>query len=74
MQGSSFRWLVLVSVNALAWGALILSGKIGAAPPPFANQVEQNIEIIRELKEIKTLLQEQNGLLRANATPKNGAR
>ena len=77
MQGSRFRWTIVVSLNVLAWGVLVFSGKIGAVPPnqpPFANPVEQNIEIIRELKEIKLLLQEQNTLLRTNATPKNGTR
>ena len=86
MQGSSYRWTLLVSLNVLAWGVLVFSGKIGAVPPnpqPFANAVEQNMEIIRELKEIKTLLQDQNTLLRTNAVrkvenaapaPKNGAR
>jgi hypothetical protein len=42
-----------------------------AAPPggtpTFANAVEQRHEMIRELQQIKTLLQEQNQLLRSEA-------
>lgn len=49
----------------------------GAAPqggqPPFANAVEQRSETIRELREIKELLKEQNALLRASATAKTDA-
>jgi hypothetical protein len=49
----------------------------GAAPqggqPPFANSVEQRSEMVRELREIKELLKEQNALLRENATLKHDA-
>jgi len=31
--------------------------------PPFANSVEQRIEMVNQLKEIKELLKEQNALL-----------
>ena len=73
-----------------AWSALVISGGVGlcvlgfysiggAAPqggqPPFANSVDQRNEMVRELREIKELLKEQNALLRAsaksNATEKN---
>jgi hypothetical protein len=41
----------------------------GAAPPkpkqPFANSVEQRMEMIKELREIKVLLKEQNALWRS---------
>jgi hypothetical protein len=44
---------------------------LGAAPqagqPPFANPVEQRAEQVRELREIKELLKEQNELLRGGA-------
>jgi len=52
-------------------------------PLPFSNSVEQREEMVRELKEIKELLREQNTLLRTlvthasntatkeNATPAN---
>lgn len=74
MHGSSFRWMVLVTFNFIAWGVLSFCGPIGAAPKvtqqPFANPVEQSNEVIRELKEIKALLQEQNGLLRTNIVRK----
>lgn len=43
-----------------------------AAPPeaklPFANSNEQRSEILLELREIKTLLTEQNALLKQNAS------
>lgn len=49
----------------------------GAAPqggqPPFANSVEQRSETIRELREIKELLKEQNALLRENAKIKDAS-
>jgi hypothetical protein len=65
-----------------AWSALVFSGGVvlcvlgfysigGAAPqggqPPFANSVDQRNEMVRELREIKELLKEQNALLRASA-------
>jgi hypothetical protein len=36
-----------------------------AAPPPFANSIEQRAETVELLKEIKELLKEQNALLRS---------
>ena len=42
--------------------------------PPFANPVEQRAEQVRELREIKELLKEQNELLRGGAVKAtNGA-
>jgi hypothetical protein len=45
----------------------------GAAPqggqPPFANSVEQRDAMIRELRDIKELLKEQNSLLRESLKP-----
>ncbi|QDU28787.1 hypothetical protein ETAA8_38920 [Anatilimnocola aggregata] len=45
----------------------------GAAPqggqPPFANPIDQRNEMIRELREIKELLKEQNSLLRGTTKP-----
>lgn len=65
-----------------SWSGLFLGGGVllcvlgfysisGAAPqggqPPFANSIDQRSEMIRELREIKELLKEQNALLRTNA-------
>lgn len=60
-------WLVVVAANVAAWCMLGFYGTIGAAPQnaaPFRNAVEQREEMIRELREIKTLLREQTTLLR----------
>jgi hypothetical protein len=64
-----FGWLV--AANVAAWGVLGFYSTLGAAPqtgqPPFANPVEQRAEQVRELREIKELLKEQNQLLRSGA-------
>ena len=66
MPRFQFRWRALIAVNVLVWGALGLYTTTRAAPqPPFANSVQQRAEMIRELKEIKLLLKEQNTLLRS---------
>ena len=36
----------------------------GAGKPPFANAVDQRDEMIRELRDIRTLIKEQNALLK----------
>jgi hypothetical protein len=63
---SRYAWLVAANV-ALA-GVLGFYSTLGAAPPtgqlPFANPVEQRADQLRELREIKELLKEQNDLLR----------
>ena len=65
------RWFWLVSANVLALGVLGFYSTLGAAPPtgqpPFANPVEQRADQLRELREIKELLKEQNELLRSGA-------
>ena len=62
------RWTWLVVGNVVLAGVLGFYSTLGAAPPagqpPYANQVEQLADQIRELHEIKELLKEQNGLLR----------
>ena len=70
MSVSRIRWTLLVLIGGLAVSVLGLYQPTGAAPgqPPFANPVDQQNEMIRELKEIKALLQEQNALLRGGAT------
>jgi len=65
------RWLYLLTANCLALGVLGFYSTLGAAPPagqpPFANPVEQRADQLRELREIKELLKEQNELLRSGA-------
>ncbi len=67
MQRNYLRawWLVGFSVAA---GTLLWLHGANAAPQagqlPFRNPVEQREEMIRELREIKLLLKEQNALLR----------
>ena len=74
MTNNLFRWAALLSANLFLWGVLSFYDSTSAAPPrgqlPFANAVEQRHEIIRELQQIKTLLQEQNQLLRAASRAK----
>jgi hypothetical protein len=71
------RWLALVTVNAVAIGVLGFYSTSGAAPnpqagqPPFNNAVEQREGMLRELREIKELLKEQNSLLRGGAGKPN---
>jgi hypothetical protein len=66
---SRFMWLVVA--NVVVAGVLGFYSTLGAAPPqgqlPFANPVEQRADQIRELREIKELLKEQNDLLRGGA-------
>ena len=70
MQGNrTYRSIVLAGGIAIAASVLGFYSTTGAAPqggqPPFANSVEQRLEIVTELREIKELLKEQNALLRA---------
>ena len=61
-----FQWRALIVANVFVWVALGLYTTTRAAPqPPFANSVQQRADMIRELKEIKLLLKEQNTLLRS---------
>jgi len=62
-------WPVLFSTGVLFAGVLGFYGTSDAAPrsggqPPFANAVEQRMEMISLLREIRDLLKEQNALLR----------
>lgn len=65
------RWTWLLAANAVLVGMLGFYSTLGAAPPmgqpPFANPIDQRQEMIRELREIKELLKEQNALLRSGA-------
>jgi hypothetical protein len=72
------RWTWLVIANVVVVGVLGFYSTLEAQPPgglpPFANPVEQRADQIRELREIKELLKEQNELLRngANKAPNGG--
>jgi hypothetical protein len=63
------RWTWLIVANVLLFCVLGFYWSSDAAPPkakqPFANSVEQRMEMIKELREIKVLLKEQNALLRS---------
>lgn len=70
------RWTWLVAGNALVLCVLGFYRTLGAAPqagqPPFANPVEQRADMVRELREIKELLKEQNALLKSGGSKTNG--
>jgi hypothetical protein len=70
MQGNNLRWFLLFAANIMAWGMLGFNSSSSAQNGgqfAFPNPADQSNQVIHELKEIKTLLQEQNNLLRANA-------
>ena len=71
MTRKSFRWVAILTANLVFLGMLSFYDSSRAAPQggkqPFANAVEQRNEIIRELQQIRTLLKEQNLLLREQA-------
>ena len=62
-------WALLIAANVLCYCVLSFYRTTDAAPakgyPPFANSVEQRVEMVNELKQIKELLREQNALLRS---------
>jgi hypothetical protein len=62
-------WALLLAGNALCYCVLSFYQTSTAAPPggnlPFANSVEQRYEMLDELKEIRSLLKEQNALLQS---------
>ena len=63
-------WIVLLVANVLCYCVLSFYQKTDAAPPtrggpPFANAVQQRMEMIQLLQEIRGLMQEQNALLRS---------
>lgn len=74
LSPSQVAWLVLG--GGLLAGMLGFYSTLGAAPqagqPPFANPVDQRAEMIRELREIKELLKEQNALLRGGGNKHAG--
>lgn len=76
MNKTKVGWTLLIVVNVVI--ASILLFDIGSdavaqqTRQPFSNAVGQRAEMIRELKEIKLLLKEQNSLLREVAPKKQG--
>jgi hypothetical protein len=65
------KWMWLLAANVVVVGVLGFYSTLGAAPqagqPPFANPVDQRADQLRELREIKELLKEQNELLKSGA-------
>ena len=67
-QKSNRRWTVLVGANVLFYCMLSFYQASDAQSPPsqpFANAVEQRIEMIGQLREINAELKAQNALLRS---------
>ena len=63
-------WIVLLAANALCYCVLSFCQTTDAAPPsgggpPFANAVQQRIEMIELLKDIRAQLRQQNALLKS---------
>lgn len=62
-------WTALLATNVVSLGMLGFYQTTTAAPPqaqePFANAVQQRFETIDVLREISSLLKEQNALLRS---------
>jgi hypothetical protein len=67
---SRTRWTLLAAA-AVVFACVLSFYRTGSAQqrptgePPFANAVEQRAETVKELREIKELLREQNALLRS---------
>jgi len=72
MNRKTLVWTLLIVANLLLISVLSLHGSTHAAPQgpraPFGNSVEQRSSMIKELREIKALLQEQNALLQGDET------
>lgn len=62
-------WALLVAANVVCYCVLTFYGTTDAAgaksQQPFANAVQQRIEMINHLGDIRQLLKEQNALLRS---------
>jgi hypothetical protein len=67
------RWTLLLAANALLVGVRTSGAAPQSGQPPFNNSVEQREAQVRELREIKELLKEQNALLKAGADKLNAA-
>ncbi len=66
----------LVAGMAIVCGMLLFYSTLGAAPPtgqpPFVDATVQREEMLRELRSIRDLLKEQNGLLKEFIQKSNG--
>ena len=70
MMNQRTGWVLLLAAGALLWGVLSFHQTTDAAQktggqPPFANSVEQRMEMVHQLQEIRDLLREQNALLKS---------
>jgi hypothetical protein len=78
MQKLFSRWTALVALNLTCWGVFgayqVSQAQSKGGQLPFANSNEQRSDIVREVKEIKDLLKEQNALLREGAAKHGGER
>jgi hypothetical protein len=76
MQIPSRRSVLLFSAGVTLLCMLGFYSLLCAAPPggkpPFEDAVEQREAMLRELREIKELIKEQNALLREALPPANG--
>jgi hypothetical protein len=66
------RWMLL-GVGVALLGCVLgfhqfTSAAPPAAPPPFANSIEQRAEMVEQLKEMNAQLKEQNALLKEQLT------
>ncbi len=77
MSKTKVSWAFLIAASVVLSSFLVFDRGSDAVAQqtrqPFSNSVGQRAEMIRELKEIRTLLKEQNSLLRqiAGQTGKN---
>jgi len=66
----------LVAGTAVVCGMLLFYSTLGAAPPagqsPFVDATVQREEMLRELRSIRDLIKEQNGLLKEFIQKSNG--
>ncbi|QDU94760.1 hypothetical protein [Lignipirellula cremea] len=75
MNWFQLRWPLLLFGNVAVICVLCFYEATSASPQqPFNNATQQREETIRELREIKTLLREQNTLLRSANEPPATAR
>jgi hypothetical protein len=69
LRQTNTRWALLLTANVLFICVLSFYRVSDADPPvtnlPFANSVEQRIEMINQLKELNAQIKEQNALLRS---------
>lgn len=71
MQDSSKRWTLLIGANVLCWCVLSFYQASDAAPrstnQPFANSIEQRLEMVAQLKEINAQLKAQTAILQSGS-------